>query len=189
MKRYFKNPVVLFIFFSRILAAVYIFFNPLWGFILSSFFDWFDWYVLENKTRIFTVSEYQRWDKNMDWFMYTFMLLVGFKYGAFNILLIFFLFKFIGHLIYLKSRDRRVFVLFPNFLEGAFLWYIIFKLPNIQNIFNFSPYLSGLTILLTLEFIKELWMHIALPWYLDRYGYPGILGILGVKKQVNRGKI
>ena len=123
-----KKTIINLILVTRIASAIYIFFNPILGFILSSFFDWFDWYILENRTRVFTTSEYQHWDKNVDWYMYTFMLLAGVKYGHFNILLVLFLFKLIGHLIYLKTRNRRIFILFPNLLEGAFVWYIVLKL-------------------------------------------------------------
>jgi hypothetical protein len=54
-----------------------------------------------------------------------------------------------------------------------------------QNWLNFISGVSGLTILFIFEVLKELWMHLVLPWYLKNYGYPRILNVIGVKNKVN----
>ena len=161
-----KRNIVNLILLTRVLSAVYILFDPVWGFISSTFFDWFDWYILENKTKVLTVPQYQRWDKNVDWFMYSAMLVSGIWYGSSGLLLVLFIFKLIGHLVYLKTEDRKIFILFPNFLEGAFIWTVFLKTSG-------TP---GLLILILLEFVKEIWMHFVKPWYIKSFGYPRFLG-------------
>jgi hypothetical protein len=68
---------------------------------------------------------YQPMDKMADWVTYVFMVVVAYRYNwsIKKWILGLFVFRSIGQIAFLLSRDERVFFLIPNFLEPVFLIY------------------------------------------------------------------
>lgn len=122
------KPVVWAVTIARLLIALYIFVNPLWGVILSMIADWVDSQILIHGIGI-TRAQYQLWDKNVDWFAYVVELSVAASYGVYLPFFLLLFWRFIGQFMFVRTHKRWVFVLFPNFFEVVFLWFILFY-PN-----------------------------------------------------------
>lgn len=119
------KPVVWAVTIARLLIALYIFVNPLWGVILSMIADWVDSQILIHGIGI-TRAQYQLWDKNVDWFAYVVELTVAASYGVYLPFFLLLFWRFIGQFMFLRTHKRWMFVLFPNFFEVIFLWFILF---------------------------------------------------------------
>lgn len=146
----------------RILTAPLIFIWPFPSIILSFFLDIID---IELATRgALTLEKYERYDKALDlWWYFNVMIFSWFQLPNYRyILLILFIFRTVGEVVFFIKNDRRVFFLFPNFFENIF--FLIF----------FSIYFKQLNFLLGREFIyfslsimiitkifQEWWVHIA----------------------------
>lgn len=176
--KFLKNPLVIFISLLRLLAAFYILANPIWGLIWSWIFDIFDAPVFLHIVKM-SVSIYESIDKNMDWVVYISMFLLGVMNGDFIIFFIFLLVKLVGHILFLKTRNVKYFVLFPNFLEAVFIWKIIFPLLNIQT----STY--SVVFVFVLCLLREVYLHIFFWNYVKKNGFPKIYQLIGIKREVN----
>ena len=151
-----------FVVLLRILAAPLVFIWPLPSIILSFFLDIIDIEFASRK--VLTLSEYEKYDKALDvWWHLNIMIFSWFYLPDYKIfLLILFILRMIGNIIFFLKNDRRIFFLFPNFFENIF--FLIF----------FSLYFKQLNFLLGREFIyfslsimiitkifQEWWVHIA----------------------------
>lgn len=178
----YSIPSVWFIIVIRLFAALYILINPLWGFILATFFDYWDAYVFKNIAKM-SWFEYHRLDKYLDWISYVSMLIVGSIRGYFLPLLLLLSFRFIGHMVFLKKKDTKYFVLFPNLYEIAFIWLVI-----ISELFKFEglgfEYGLWLLALFIVKEVQEMWLHLIWPTYLRENGYPPVLRKLGYTSKV-----
>ncbi len=122
---FLKHPVVWAVTIARLLIALYIFINPLWGVIWSMVADWVDSQVLIHGISI-TRPQYHLWDKNVDWFVYVVELSVAASYGLYLPFFLLLFWRFIGQFMFLKTHKRFLFVFFPNFFEVTFLWLVLF---------------------------------------------------------------
>lgn len=133
----------------RLTAAGLIFFYPLLGMLSSFFLDWFDSYLLIQKAGI-SRKQYHMIDKNIDQVWSIVMLIVGFMTPYSLVLAGLFLFRLLGHIFYLNTRDTRVFLFFPNVFEFAFFWFVACS----------QPYSHQALILLTLlKLVQEVSLH------------------------------
>lgn len=110
---------------ARLLIALSIFINPLWGVILSMIADWVDSQILLHGVGI-TREQYQLWDKNVDWFAYAVELSVAASWGLYLPFFLLLFWRFVGQFMFLKTRKRWMFILFPNYFEVAFFWLVLF---------------------------------------------------------------
>lgn len=151
-----------FVVLLRIISASLIFVWPLPAIILSFFLDVIDIEFASRK--VLTLSEYERYDKALDlWWYFNAMIFSWFHLPNYRfLLLILFIFRTVGEIVFFIKNDRRIFFLFPNFFENIF--FLIF----------FSIYFRQLNFLLDRKFIffslsiaiitkifQEWWVHIA----------------------------
>ncbi len=122
---FLKHPIVWIVTTARLLIALYIFIDPLWGLIVSMIADWVDSQILLHGIGI-TRPQYQLWDKNVDWFAYVVELNVATSYGLYLPFFLLLFWRFVGQFMFLTTRKRWVFVVFPNYFEIAFLWLVLF---------------------------------------------------------------
>lgn len=177
---YLKNPFVIFYTSLRVLSAVYILFNPLWGFILTVFFDFWDGYFYEMIPKLVEMPRptYQFYDKIQDWLGYIFMWIASFGNPAFLAITLLLVYRFIGQIIFEIIKKQAVFAVFTNFFEASFLWYILFPILNLH------PASYWLYIILLLYELREIFLHIYWPWTLKNYGFPRFLQkYFGVRKE------
>lgn len=137
----------------RLLIALYIFVNPLWGVIASMVADWVDSQILLHGIRM-TRPQYQLWDKNVDWAAYVVELSVAASYGLYLPFFLLLFWRFVGQFMFLSTHKRWVFVFFPNYFEIAFLWLVLF--------FPDRP-VGWLIVFLVLKQVHEVWLHVFLP--------------------------
>lgn len=121
--QFLKHPVVWVVTIARLLIALYIFINPLWGVIWSMVADWVDSQILIHGIGI-RRAEYQLWDKNVDWFAYVVELSVATTYGLYLPFFLLLFWRFLGQFMFLKTHKRWTFILFPNYFEAAFVWLV-----------------------------------------------------------------
>lgn len=181
-KSHFRLWYVWVVIFVRFLTGVYILINPLAGLVSMFIADYFDAYFLKHLAKMSWV-EYHRLDKYLDWTNYIFMIIVAFQYGYGSTLIGWLLFRLIGQLIFLKTRKAYIFLVFPNFFEFAFLWYVV-----VVGILKFDgagiPTWIWLTSLFILKELQEIWLHFIWPRYLKKNGYPHFLNKLGYEKVI-----
>jgi hypothetical protein len=186
-KIYLKYPLVWVAILSRIFAAAYIYFNPLWGWILSMIFDCTDWWLLKRKPVNVNIEEYHELDKILDNFTYIVMLITGIKYGVFFILSLFFVYRLIGYYLYTKTKKVSYFVLFPNFFEMMFVWFVIFRIYGITNNMSEIQYWGWFIFMLILKEGHEIFLHLfwnqkVMPKW-EKSGYPRFLRRLGYDRK------
>lgn len=174
VKDYISKPLVILVSIFRVGSAVLILFNPFWGLLLSWFWDIFDSPIFLHIVGM-PVSAYEYLDKNLDWFEYLSMLVVGARYEFSPLLTALFVFKLIGHILFLKNRDIKYFVYFPNFFEVGFVWLVVLKSINL----NLNIY--WLFVFLLLAMLREIYLHIIFPNYVEKHGFPKIYGIFGIR--------
>jgi len=173
-KVHFKYSYVWIVIVLRLLAAFYIYFNPLRGFIWTMLIDWWDCYFFKHRARM-SWQEYHELDKYLDWVSYLVMLVTSVRYGSFVILFALLLFRLIGQALFLKKKKTIYFLLFPNMFEMAFLWFVILK-----GLFNVSGSdWIWLIILFVVKELQEIYLHYLWPRYLKTKGYPKWLQRLG----------
>lgn len=148
-----------FIFILRILVAPLIFIWPLLSIIVSFFLDLIDG---DFAYKVVSKKLYQIIDKNLDlWWFINIMIYSYINYPDYKIyLLILFIYRVVGQLIYYVSGNRKILLLFPNFFEWVF--FLIFLGKN-----YYPSIITGQTfylILLVIFFVKifhEWFLHVA----------------------------
>lgn len=152
-----------FIVLLRIVAAPLIYVWPLLSVILSFFLDVVDIEFASRK--VLTLSKYERYDKVLDtWWYINVMIFVWFQMPNYRyILLILFVFRTIGEVIFFIKNDRRIFFLFPNFFENIFflIFFSIYYKPLHFLLSEKYIYLS-LSVVIIAKIFQEWWVHIAL---------------------------
>lgn len=151
-----------FVVLLRILVAPLIFIWPLTAIILSFFLDIIDIEFASRK--VLTLSEYEKYDKALDlWWYFNVMAFSWFYLPDYKfLLLILFIFRITGSIIFFLKNDRRIFFLFPNFFENIF--FLIFFSLNFKQL-NFlldkKYFLFSISIAIILKIFQEWWVHIA----------------------------
>ena len=146
----------------RIFSAPSIFVWPLPAIILSFFLDVIDIEFASRK--VLTLSEYERCDKVLDlWWYLNIMIFSWFQLPNYRyILLILFIFRTVGEIIFFIKNDRKIFFLFPNFFENIF--FLIFFSLNFKQL-NFLLdkrfIFFSLSVVIIGKIFQEWWVHIA----------------------------
>lgn len=159
---FLRNPVVWAVTIARLLIALYIFINPLWGVLISMVADWVDHLILVYMYRIVRRPEYQLWDKNVDWFTYVVELIVATSFGLYLPFFLLLFWRFLGQFMFMRIHNRRVFVFFPNFFEMAFLWLVIFYPHGGLTTWPTGQALLWLIVILAFKQLHELYVHFVL---------------------------
>lgn len=143
----------------RIFVAPLIFIWPLPAIILSVFLDLID---ADFAHKIISKKLYQLIDKNLDlWWFINIIIYSYFNYPDYKIyLLILFIYRLIGQLIYYFSRNRAVLLFFPNFFEWVFIL-IFFGKNYYPLILNRGTYLTISLIVFIIKIIQEWFLHVA----------------------------
>lgn len=159
---FLKHPVVWIVTTVRLLIALYIFINPLWGVLWSIVADWLDSQVLLHGIGI-TPPQYHIWDKNVDWFAYVVELSVASSYGLYLPFFLLLFWRFIGQFMFMHTHKRWMFVLFPNYFEVVFLWLVLFYPQQTTDIKVTGLAGTWLIVLIIAKGINEIGLHLLLP--------------------------
>ena len=166
-EQFLKKPLVIVTLLVRLLTALYILFDPFWGVVLSMFFDTFDNRVLLRKAKM-DRGEYTVIDKRVDWVSYMVMLYVASFTDVFPVLLILLAFRFIGQLLFERTKNERYLVYFPNFFELAFFAFVSisyqFGVSLINNIYIWI-------MIFAVQIAREYLLHIYWPTRLGDRSY------------------
>lgn len=175
------TPIVWITVLLRIAAMSLIPFDPLGGMLASFFMDWFDAYLLIQRARI-SRAEYHTLDKNLDQLWSVVMLAVGWGTPYRWVLAGLYLYRLVGHAVYLAVHDTRVFLFFPNVFEFAFFWFV--ALAPWLGPYNISHFRTVTVVLTVVKLLQEAGLHWFWPAALARMkkrrrGYPRLLKTLG----------
>lgn len=176
---YLKRPIFWVVVILRILSALYILINPLWGYFWTLVFDYLDSYFLTAKKDLVEMpwGNYLILDKALDLMGYFAMIIVGIKMG-YSMLLIFFLYRLIGQTLFLITKQEILLVIFINLFQPLFIWTVIFKLLGI------NPTTSWLIFLIFIQIVIEVFNHIYWPKRI-RKGWPWYMRVFGGNKGPN----
>lgn len=178
------TPIVWTTVLLRLAAAMFIFFQPLVGMLASFFMDWFDAYLLIQRAGI-SRKQYHVLDKNLDQVWSVVMLIAGWNTPYRMVLAVLFVYRLLGHAVFLVSHDTRIFLFFPNVFEFAFFWFVAL-LPWVG---TFSVHNSWLILILLtmLKMVQEVTLHYIWPArlrYMKKHwnGYSPVLRALGWRR-------
>jgi len=146
----------------RILVAPLIFIWPLISVILSFFLDVIDIEFASRK--ILTLNEYERYDKALDlWWYFNVMTFSWFHLTNYRfLLLILFIFRTGGEIIFFIKNDRRIFFLFPNFFENIFfLIFFSIYFKQLHFLLDKKYIFLSLSSVIIVKIFQEWWVHIA----------------------------
>lgn len=152
------------IIFARLAFPLLILKFPLLGFLWAINLDIADWqfYNVENEQQF---AIYQAVDKILDAYFMTFAAIVALRWKdkvSRNIALVAYFYRLVGILIFLIIQKDFVFLLFPNFFETFFIFYLLFRLfEKKEDLFNTK---KSYFVILPLLFVPKLFQeftHIA----------------------------
>jgi len=164
MKR-FQWPIVCIVIVARI-AAVSLFWlaGPLTGIFSYIFFDWLDGPLYKHLVHL--PSEVaQRIDKSLDLWAYVFAMWYAYttRVWFYPILLVFFVLRLIGQILFLVTEKRIYLIIFPNLFEVCF---ILFYLLDRYGIHDWSAITNHLilfvplfAVLISLKIFHEYSLH------------------------------
>ncbi len=158
-RKTFKKPLVIITLLLRLLAAFYILFDPFWGILISMLVDTFDNQFLMRRAGM-SRDYYEIFDKRVDWVTYIIMLYVASFTDVFGILLVLLAFRFIGWVLFEKTKNERYLVYFPNFYELAFFAFVSI---NYQFGVDFTNNLYIWLIIFVVQIAREYLLHIYWP--------------------------
>lgn len=158
------NLWVLLIIVIRILSAGAILIHPFWGIILYWICDSRDWYIL-HRFAGYTNQNYHYVDKPLDFVGLLCMYIVAYQKGLGVILGILLLYRLIGYVIFLIFHKRWMFVLFPNFFEMAFVWFVVLPSVGVPISWIAAHTTIGLIGLFILKIGIEIHLHVYQPIY------------------------
>lgn len=122
LKRPFFYVLIILI---RLAAITLIIFYPLEGILISILLDLLDgWFWAFSGL---PKSKYHEIDKPIDYLTHCFELVAASRTVIFYPLLVLFLYRSIGHLIYWFTKNKRVFIFFPNLFEYFFIIYLVIE--------------------------------------------------------------
>ena len=149
----------------RIFSATYIYYDHFWGLIVFVFLDGIDsqfFLYLANLNR----KTYEKLDKYIDWIGYMVMIFVSINSQFFIWLFLTLLFRLIGQLVFVITKNEKAFLYFPNFFEVFFFWFVSLKSPSIE-IYRF-----WFVIVVLFVPLRELVLHLL---------WPNLIKSLGLK--------
>ncbi len=144
----------------RLAAGALIFLAPLPAVLASTFLDLIDAEFASMSG--FTQSEYERADKTLDIYWYTSALAYIYLTLApfFPVFLLLYIWRVAGYLFYLRSDNRKMLLLFPNFFENVFLLVFFATAIPVLNFLLSGPYLYvSLGCAVLLKILQEWYIH------------------------------
>ncbi len=169
------DPGMLIVLAMRLLGPLMIFRWPLLGTLLSQyFFDMFD-VVIWDTTGTLAKIDYTAWDKVFDIYQLIIQLIVALKWKQKNprqIAAWLFVYRFLGFVLYEMTRQRILFMFFPNLFFVFFLTYVICVKVGKKHWFDQRKSLAVILMLTCLIKIpREYFLHCAVisPWELLKH--------------------
>lgn len=145
----------------RFASPFLIFKYPLYTVIRVTLLDGLD---VEFASRgVLTKMQYQRIDKFMDNWWYIWALIYSYFHLNQYFILLFglFCYRIIGTVFFYKKRDIRIFMLFPNFYEHAFLLFLFCMYFGRNFLLQGKILYISLLVVFLLKIVQEYWLHIA----------------------------
>lgn len=146
----------------RILVPAILLVDPLIAIVVSFIADSYDSRIFYFKKR----TNYQSWDKRLDAWWYICVLVYSFyslSGTQFQILLGLFLFRLLGQVAYTVKKDERLFIVFPNIFENAFIAYVlIYKFSALGILAQWPQSVLLWVIIVILKMVQEWIVHFPL---------------------------
>lgn len=162
----------------RVLSALSMFIWPFWGLLATYFFDWIDCYVLMGMMK-YSRQMYHQIDKPLDWFGYFVELLIMVRFPQYMpICLLLLVWRFFGQYLHQRIGRTWVFVIFANYFEIMYMWFIAAPLDGVSFGMSTSTFMTIFYLLIGAKILQEMWLHMIGPWYLPRNRLPGVLHVL-----------
>ncbi len=105
---------------------------------------------------------YQTVDKSADFVSYIFMLLLGLRWHIRKTILILFIYRIIGQILFFITRNESIFFYFQNFLEPLMLIYVLLIWKQKSEKAAYLTYKKHWKIIWTIVIAYKLWNE----WYL-----------------------
>ena len=154
---FISNPFILPWTLIRIFSVTLLWWNVLWGMIITLFLDAVDGDIMERLS--IRRNWYSQWDKWLDLWFYGALaayIFTTFEPSSIKTLLLgLFFYRLIGNVLFALTKKEWFLFLFPNIFTDFFLLWLL--IPNI--ITENLPLSVTLAVLGSL--IKEWWIHIA----------------------------
>lgn len=109
-----------------------------------------------------TDKTYQTIDKFADLVSYVFMLLLGMRWRIRKTIIVLFVYRLIGQVLFFLTGDERVFLLFQNFLEPLMLIYVLILFRKKSEEKAYAVYKKHRILIWTIVLAYKLWNE----WYL-----------------------
>lgn len=177
------NPLLLVVVVARTVAAVYMLVDPVWGFIVTTLFDYLDSVILLHVGGM-KRTDYTTWDKYLDWVGYVFMVMIGYTHSFGWILILFFIHRLIGQILYERTKKGIFFILFPNIFEMAFVWFTLGEDVGLTQRLSGLHYFAGFAALSVFKMAQELMLHFYWPNRVKTKGYPNFMRSWGLNDRV-----
>jgi hypothetical protein len=106
---------------------------------------------------------YQLVDKGADLFSYVFMLLVGLRWRIKNVIIVLFVYRLVGQILFFATGNEMYFVYFQNFLEPLIMAYTLLLFKNRGDEAKaYTSYKKHLFLIWTIIIVYKVWNE----WYL-----------------------
>jgi hypothetical protein len=168
-KKKFRHPAFWLMLLIRIIGAFLFFINPWLGWLTFIFLDLIDSIPWRDVAKLGSF-EYEMIDKDVDTFIFVVMLMSSFYSDAFLALLGLLLFRLIGQMLFIRTKNESFLIIFPNLFEAYWLWAIAIPLLDLPPNLFFLKTNAGLDLVLLLKMGQELIKHKLGP----RYVFPKI---------------
>lgn len=175
LAQHLKDPIVLAVVAARLTAAAYILKQPWWGWLLSFALDSFDYNIWVGLRKM-TYAQYQTLDKIIDWSGYIIMqIYLMLNIADMRVAWLLFLHRVVGFIIFEKTGNNKMFILFPNLFEAYYLWAV---LVGINGSYVWLGLLVGLKLLQEIHLhhwtFERLKRKNGFPKYMHRFGFAPI---------------
>lgn len=145
----------------RLISGPFIFISAWIAFIITFILDWIDGELF--KRAGYPHHQYSLYDKILDYYWYTFILIYVFVQSVpgKELLLFLFLFRSFGQIIYFFMKKRVIFFFFPNLFEFYFLFYLLTtSFPKLQPLMYFPKIIYPSIIIVLFVMIREYILHV-----------------------------
>ena len=144
----------------RLVFPVFIFSYPVYVIVATIFLDAIDGEFASQG--VLSREKYQIVDKLMDNWWYIWVLF--YSYFALNnffiLLLVLFIYRTIGLILFLLKKNRKIFMFFPNFFENAFFLFFFATIFSLESLIVGPNLYYSLAVVFALKILQEYWVHI-----------------------------
>lgn len=154
------NLVIFFILLLKVLIPASMLIAPVFGLWGNYLLDIVDGDILQALG--LSDSLYQTVDKSADLISYVFMLLLGLRWHIKKTIIILFIYRLIGQILFFTTHNESVFFYFQNFLEPLMLVYVLLIWKQKSEKSAFVTYKNHWKLIWTIVIAYKLWNE----WYL-----------------------